>query len=133
MSTFDPNGSRVIHAPFRKALFPFALVLSIGALAGCGRASEGPTGDALGGDPAVETLDVTVENQNFNDATITALWEGGSRERLGSVTGLTTQTFTVEPRSSAVRFEIDFLAGGDFVGELIAANPGDHIELTLSP
>jgi hypothetical protein len=103
----------------------------VGGLAACGSTNnEEPFNPAPAG---AETIDVTIENQNFYDATITALWEGGSRERLGSVTGLTTQTFTVEARSDAVRFEVDFLAGGDFVGELIPANPGDHIELTLSP
>ena len=128
MNRCDPTRSNRILAPFISAIVLMA------AVAGCGRASEGPAGDALGADAAAtETLDVTIENQNFNDATITALWEGGSRERLGSVTGLTTQTFTVEPRSAAVRFEVDFLAGADFVGDLIAANPGDHIELTLRP
>ena len=125
MNRCDPTRSNRILVPFISAIV---------LVAGCGRASEGPAGETLGADTAAtETLDVTVENQNFNDATITALWEGGSRERLGSVTGLTTQTFTVEPRSSAVRFEVDFLAGADFVGDLIAANPGDHIELTLRP
>jgi hypothetical protein len=128
MSRCDPTRSNRIRGPWVRAL------VLVAALAGCGRASEGPAGDAFGADAAAsETLDVTIENQNFYDATVTALWEGGSRERIGSVTGLTTQTFTLEPRSDAVRFEIDFLAGGDFVGELIAANPGDHIELTLRP
>jgi hypothetical protein len=129
MSKFDPNGSIVIPQPFRRAWF-----LLMGALVGCGSASAGSAAGGFGADPATaETIDVTIQNQNFYDATITALWEGGSRERLGIVTGLTTRTFTIDTRSDALRFEIDFLAGGDFVGELIPANPGDHIELTLSP
>jgi hypothetical protein len=129
MSKFDPNGSIGIPPPFRRALF-----LLIGALVGCGSASAGSAAGGFGTDAATaETIDVTIENQNFYDATVTALWEGGSRQRVGSVTGLTTRTFTLEPRSDALRFEIDFLAGGDFVGEVIPANPGDHIELTLSP
>jgi len=131
MNKFDPNGSIVIQPPFRR---PLALFLFVGALAGCGPASAGSEAGAFGTDPATaEAVQVTIQNQNFYDATVTALWEGGSRERVGIVTGLTTRTFTIETRSDALRFEIDFLAGGNFVGELVPANPGDHIELTLSP
>ena len=100
-------------------------------LAGCASTAEQ---DPFGGRPAGETtVQVTIDNQAFYDATVWALWEGGSRERVGAVTALTTRTFTLNQRRDAVRFEVDFLTGPDFVGDRISVFPGDHIDLTLPP
>ena len=100
-------------------------------LAGCASTAEQ---DPFGGRPAGETtVQVTIDNQAFYDATVWALWEGGSRERVGTVTALTTRTFTLNQRRDAVRFEVDLLTGPDFVGDRISVFPGDHIDLTLPP
>ena len=100
-------------------------------LAGCASTAEQ---DPFGSRPAGETTaQVTIENQTFYDVTVWAIWEGGSRERVGDVTALMTRTFTLNPRWDVVRFEGDFLAGPDFVGDPISVFPGDHIDITLPP
>ena len=45
---------------------------------------------------------LTVQNDNYSDATIHANW-GGARERLGFVVGKTTQTFTFNWRREDIR------------------------------
>ena len=98
-------------------------------LAGCASTAEQ---DPFGARPAGETtVQVTIENQTFYDVTVWAIWEGGSRERVGDVTALMTRTFTLNPRWDVVRFEGDFLAGPDFVGDPISVFPGDHIDITV--
>lgn len=108
-------------------------ILAVLLATGCAGATSqsDPFGSRSAAGPS--SVDVTISNLNFNDATIHAIWEGGRRERVGRVTGNTTRTFTLEFRTDAVRFEIDFLAGGDFVGNQITVSPGDHVQLTLPP
>ena len=45
---------------------------------------------------------LTAENQNFSDATLYAVWGAGTRQRLGMVTGLTSQTFQLNMRGTGV-------------------------------
>lgn len=100
-------------------------------LAGCaGGSGSNPFSRAS---PEAETLHVTIDNQNFNDASIYAIWRGRGRNRVGTVTGNTSRTFELPYRGETVRFEVDFLAGGEYVGEEIYVGPGDHIDLRLPP
>ncbi|MFP3949010.1 MAG: hypothetical protein ACLFWG_09795, partial [Longimicrobiales bacterium] len=71
--------------------------------------------------------------QNFRDASVWALWRTGSRVRLGSVTGNSTETFSTPWRGDVIRLEVDFLGGGEYRTESYPVNEGDHLELTLRP
>ncbi|MSR35733.1 MAG: hypothetical protein EXR95_03670 [Gemmatimonadetes bacterium] len=98
------------------------------------------TGCASGGKPNVyrqagqgQYIQVTVENQNFKDATVYAVWGAGNRDRLGLVTGNTTQTFTVPWKQGDMRVQVDFIAGDDTVTESMGVNRGDHLQVTIPP
>ena len=80
-----------------------------------------------------DQVQLTVENQNFKDADVFAVWSGGNRDRLGMVTGNTTQTFTVEAKGADMRVEVDFIAGDDVVTEAIGVFHGDHVQITIPP
>ena len=80
-----------------------------------------------------DQVQLTVENQNFKDATVYAVWGAGSRDRLGLVTGNTTQTFTVPWQGGDMRVEVDFIAGDDVFTEPIGTFRGDHIHVTIPP
>lgn len=84
--------------------------------------------------PVDRFADVTVQvkNDNFYDATIYVL-SGDIRERLGNVGGGATQTFRFGWRSSRVRFVIALLAVGEYPTEEITTNPGDELELQITP
>ena len=76
-------------------------------------------------------VQLTVQNNRFEDATIHALWKGGAKRRVGVVTGMTSQTFTFEWVSEEVRFEVDFVAAGDYTVEPIDVQAGDHLDLVI--
>ena len=85
-------------------------------------------------DGAAQNVAITVENQNFKDAVVYAIWGVGPRDRLGMVTGNTTQTFTTPLRGSGeLRIEVDFIAGDDVVTQSMGAFQGDHIQVTIPP
>ncbi len=79
---------------------------------------------------------VRVDNRNWLDMTIYVL-KGEQRVRLGQVTGLSAQTFTIPDfvlGALTVRFLADPVGGrGNPVSQEIAIQPGDHIELTIQP
>jgi len=87
-----------------------------------------------------EPLPVTtlrVRNQNFLDMDVFVL-RYGQRIRLGMVTGLSTQLFTLRDdivRSSPeLRFELHPIGGrGNPRTETISVQPGDELELTIPP
>lgn len=78
-------------------------------------------------------VQITVENQNFKDATIYAVWGSGPRDMLGMVTGNTTQTFTTPTRVGDLRVQVDLIAGDDVVSESMGVFEGDHIHVTIPP
>jgi len=109
----------------------FAAALSTG----CGSSqSADPARDPFGGRGAAgEDVLLTVENNDFRDASIYALWNG-MRRRVGSVTGKTTETFRMEWRSEEIQLEIDFLGGGDgddYVSERVPVTQGDHLNFVI--
>ena len=83
--------------------------------------------------PEAQEARITAENQNFSDATIYAVWDAGNRQRLGMVTGLTSQTFELQIKGSELRLQVDFIAGGNFTSDRIMVNPGDHVQVTIPP
>ena len=80
-----------------------------------------------------DNITITADNQNFLDATVYAVWSGAARERIGMVTGLTSQTFQVDDRASELQIEIDFIGGGSVTTGRIGVYPGDHLELVIPP
>lgn len=120
------TGHRLQAAIFARLLILSALL----ATAAC----------ASGGRPIVSRqagtgneVQLTVENQNFKDATVYAIWGAGPRNRLGLVVGNTTETFQVRFRSGDLRVEVDFIAGDDIVTETIGVFQGDHIHVQIPP
>jgi hypothetical protein len=111
-----------------------ARLLLLGALivaAGCGSHRRRTTAVAV--PPADVTLQVT--NHNFLDVTVFVLHDG-VRQRIGLVTGSSTQSFTLPGRMVAVSHELALL--GDVVGspavvrtETLIVQPGQRIEWTL--
>ena len=103
----------------------FASVLLV---AGCASSPDNP----LQGVPDHETpVRVTVQNQDFYDAVIYANWIGSTRQRVGMVTGKTTETFEMPWRAEAVRFEADFVSGGSIFFDPIEVWGGDHLDLVV--
>ena len=104
------------------------------SLVGCG--TRGPRQGANpfdGSGAGVPQVRLRVRNQNFYDATITAIGDATQR-RLGVVGGNQTAVFTMPWEfTSGLRVRIDLLAGPSCTTETIQANPGDDIEFQIPP
>ena len=74
---------------------------------------------------------LTVQNNDFKDATVYAVWDGGNRRRIGMVTGKTSATFTFDWVSHRIHIEADFIAGEGFVSDEIEVWEGDHLDLVI--
>jgi hypothetical protein len=80
-----------------------------------------------------EIVLLTVDNQDYRDATIYADWNG-VRQRVGFVIGKTTETFSMPWRDYEVRFAVDFVGGGGLpLGERISVWAGEHIDFIIMP
>jgi hypothetical protein len=103
-------------------------------LVGCG--TRGPRANADpfdGSGVGVPQIRLRVRNQNFYDATITALGDATQR-RLGVVGGNQTSVFTMPWEfTSGLRVRIDLLAGPSCTTETIQVNPGDDIDFQIPP
>ncbi len=107
-----------------------ALILMVG---GCA------TG-APGSQPSVDPFDtagagsddvlLTVLNNDFRDASIYAIWNGVKR-RVGSVTGMTSQTFRMSWRGEEIQLEIDFVSGNGYMSERVPVTQGDHLDFVI--
>lgn len=111
---------------FARRLTPVLLGVFIILLAGCGRFLGQENSVWTVDDTRDDTFSIEVRNDNFNQARIFAIWNG-DRRRLGSVGGNQSETFTLDWRTQDLRLEVDFLAGGGFVSDRIAVNPGDRL------
>jgi hypothetical protein len=81
--------------------------------------------------PEDATITIQVDNRNFQDATVHAIWPG-QRRRLGTVTGITTANFKLQlDRSVLMHFELRLLAGPRCRTREIWADPGDIIVLEI--
>jgi len=116
----------------RKASTMRGVLLALALLsAGCSHAvNAGPP------EPEARTT-VRVDNRNFLDMNVFVL-RAGQRIRLGTVTGLSSQVFTIPPdivRSSPqLQFELHPIGGrGNPRTETISVQPGDEIDLTIPP
>lgn len=111
-----------------KAPAGIALV-STALLLGCASTAQDNPMRAIAGDDT--PVRVTVQNQDFYDAVIYAHWSGSTKDRVGMVTGKTTQTFEMDWRAETVRFEADFVSGGSIFFDPIEVWGGDHLDLVV--
>jgi hypothetical protein len=105
-----------------------ALALFLGGCA-AGAPQTQPRADPFSAAPSDQVL-LTVQNNDFRDASIYALWNGVKR-RVGSVTGMTSQTFRMTWQSEEIQLEIDFVGGGGYVSERVPVTQGDHLDFVI--
>ncbi len=118
----------MVQLPSRFALLALALLLGgCASTPGTGQASVDPFSD--GGAVSDEVM-LTVQNNDFRDATIYAIWSGLKR-RVGTVTGKTSETFRMDWRSEEVQLEIDYLGGGGYLSERVPVTQGDHLNFVI--
>ena len=106
-----------------------ALALSLG---GCGTRTSYPGQDpfAEGGGTRQE-LRIRVRNNNFYDASLTAIADTG-RRRLGTVGGNQSAVFTIPwSFTGGLRIEIDLLAGPTCTTDFITVSPGEDVQLDI--
>jgi len=118
-----PNGGQ------RAGLSFFILLSLIVAPTSC--ASTSP-GNELRTSPTTGSVLLTVQNDNYLDATIHANW-GGIRERLGFAVGKTTETFTFSWRRDELQVEVSFVGDGAWRTDSILVSPGDNLDLQILP
>lgn len=109
-----------------------ALVLALAA-AGCAAGAPGssPTVDPFAAaDGQTDQVLLTVQNNDFRDASIYAIWNG-VKKRVGSVTGMTSETFRMQWQSEDIQLEIDFVGGGGYVSERVPVTQGDHLDFVI--
>jgi hypothetical protein len=73
---------------------------------------------------------LTVRNNDFRDASIYAIWNGVKR-RVGSVTGMTSQTFRMSWQGEEIQLEIDFVGGDGYMSERVPVTQGDHLDFVI--
>jgi hypothetical protein len=105
-----------------------ALALWAAACAGSAKPADVSPFDGRNAQPVL----LTVDNQDFRDATIYVIWNG-PKQRVGSVTGKTTKTFSMQWREYQMRLDVDFLGGGGLTGDPISVYAGDHIDFVIQP
>jgi hypothetical protein len=72
-----------------------------------------------------------VRNNNFYDASLTAIADTG-RRRLGTVGGNQSAVFTMPWQyTGGLRIEIDLLAGPSCTTDLVTVSPGEDVQLEI--
>jgi hypothetical protein len=123
--TRDPRGLIA-----RRAL---VAVLALSLVACSTRGARQNANPFDGSGVGVPQVRLRVQNQNFYDATITAIGDATQR-RLGVVGGNQSSVFTMPWEfTSGLRVRIDLLAGPSCTTEMIQVNPGDDIEFHIPP
>lgn len=80
---------------------------------------------------AAGRLRIEVSNLNFNDATLHVI-TGGSRTRLGTVTGKASGSYTLDwGMSGDLWIEVDLVGEGTFSTNSVDARPGQSLELLI--
>ena len=94
--------------------------------------SSARTAVAQQDEPVRREITLEVRNDNFFDARIYAI-RGGLRQRLGFVNGNGKGTFRFLWLDGDLWIEINFVAGGRYLSQVIDVQPGDELELTILP
>jgi hypothetical protein len=123
------TGSSIVKHRGSSPLKPILAAAILVAFTGCAGQARNPFSNEP--DPREGQVRVSVDNQNFGDATVHAL-RGGERIRLGEVTGKTEKDFTVRwTVSFAMEFEIRLVGGGSCGIRGFAVDPGDRVHVTI--
>jgi hypothetical protein len=110
-----------------RTTFPLAALLLTAMLAVI------PACGARGTGTGAERVPLVVENQNFYQATIYAILNGG-RVRVGNVQGGSTETLQApSPPTGQMRVEVRLLAVGAFTSYPVTVQPGDTVRVTVPP
>lgn len=97
------------------------------ATTACGLASQGGSRESH-----VRDVTLVARNHNFYDATLYTIGPGGSRQRLGRVSGNSNETFVFRWGSLELRIEIDLLSVGSTVTDVLPVDEGDELELIIT-
>ena len=82
------------------------------------------------GSASSQSIRITVENNNFNEATLRAV--SRTERRLGVVPGNGRESFTLNwPTVDDLRIRIDILAGDRFTTNRISVGPGETVYLQI--
>jgi hypothetical protein len=96
-----------------------------------GRADGVCYGEQSGAKPLRQVWGRYLGNDDFRDATVYVYWSG-VRARAGSVTGKTTQTFTMPWRGEYVQLRVDFLGSrSEYRTEVVPVDRGDHLNFVI--
>ena len=107
------------------------LVLAVIALTGCATNPEVQQSPFNAG--AGEDVLLTVQNDEFLDATIYVHWNG-MRTRAGMVIGKTTETFRLQWQSDWAFLEVSFIGvREDYRTDRMDVYPGDHLNFVILP
>lgn len=115
---------------YRRATRFLPLVAALAAMTACSHNGERPTFSRRAGQGNQVTI--VADNQNFLDATVYALW-GAQRDRVGMVTGKTSQSFSVPFRGSDLQLQIDLIGGSSMTTDHIGVFEGDQLDLVIPP
>lgn len=105
-------------------------LVAVLATSACAATTQTAGGDPFEGSTQRDEILLTVENNDFRDATIHVYWNG-LRTRAGIVTGKTTETFRLPWRSEWAHIGVDFLGGGGYETEQVPVNPGEHLNFVI--
>lgn len=75
-------------------------------------------------------ITLAIQNDNYYDARVFVRWNG-ERQRLGLVTGLSSEVFTMSGRTGTLRLEVDFVATRNFISQAVSVGPGDHLTFRI--
>jgi hypothetical protein len=113
----------------KKIATTLGIALVATACAGGQSRTDGPFDQ---GPEASGRITVVVDNLQFNDATLYALANGGSRTRIGTVSGKNRGTMRVNwERPRELRIEIRLLAGERFTTTGLNVTAGERVDLTI--
>ena len=110
-----------------------SLVCALALIAGaCGTRTSYPGQDPFAeGGGAAQDIRIRVRNDNFYDATLTAIGDSGQR-RLGTVGGNQSAVYTVPwSFTGGLRIQIDLLAGPTCMTDYITVSPGEDVQLEI--
>ena len=115
------------HATGHRVLILAAALM----VAGCGGGGEDRETPAPAGQRDMGTMTLTIQNNNFNAATVYALWP--APKRLGRVEGKSERSFTIPIESTDVTFEGRLQTGSPTSVGPVAALPGREYTLVIPP
>ncbi len=106
------------------------LALCLVLASGCASTPDNTTRSPFDENTAPEDILLTVENNDFRDATIHVYWNG-VRTRAGTVIGKTSETFRMKWKSEWAHLGVDFLGRGGYQTERVPVYPGDHLNFVI--